>query len=791
MGEGAQYKYYRIKLVWLSLVVLTFASCNTTKYLKEDQSLLKQNTIKFEDGRQLEDKFTLKSNLQSVIKQKPNSRYFGIKREWLYQKTKDKSADAWLRKNSEAPTIYDSLSTEQSKTSLKNYMFNRGFFDTEVTHELRIKNKKAYSTYTISAKSPYVIGELNYLSSDPAIAPLLDSLENTSLLKIGEVLDDSDYTLEKTRITRAFLNHGYADFYANLISPLQVDTTGNQTLVSLRVYLPPDADEHIKKQVGQIEVSTDYIPGSRTNELNDTVVSGVRFKIPESGPSVEYPTILDKIFLKEGITTSQINLDNTYRGLSDLGVYKFITITPKEDSLRPDIINYDIQLTKRKKWVFDAGLDLNYSTLQSQGFGRNLLGLTASSLIENRNLLNKAISWRVNGEVGAEVNLAQLDSFNTFTSTIETVIDVPRFTGFPGTLKFLSLMKVGKRRVINPKFYEDVVNRASTQFRARYQYASIVDFYRYQQFDINYGYDIPINNRKKYTIRTIGINYYRPDTLSRFTDITQGAEYFLRSFIGDRLFTGFLFRDFSFFYQSKQRQGGDYWTVNFYNEISGLEVWAVNSLYNAITNKTGKFRLKLDKEIDFARFAVFEFQYRYNKPLWGNTSVAFRFNPGITFSFDSLSVPFVKQFYVGGPQSIRAWQIRQLGPGSSNLSTEPPYFASGDFKLELNAEYRFDLFWRLESAVFLDIGNVWLLNSEDKEANIGADFLKEMAIGTGVGLRLDITFAILRLDMGYPLRNPYPDPDNGSYWFHNPSNPYKFGKMFSNINFNLAIGYPF
>ena len=779
---------------------ILISSCNTTKFLAPSEELLVDNKVVFSDSSKVVDKLSLRSSLLQIIEQKPNSRYFGIKREWLFIKASQREDDFllknWLINRGEEPVIYDSISSDISVQNLQNYLFNRGYFDNVVSLEKEVKNKKVYAEYTIDAKDPYTIDELNYLSSDPGIVRLLDSLEATSILKIGDVVNDSKYQLEKARITRSFLNNGYADFYSNLISPLQIDTTNRQTLISLEIYPPPTQQRHTKKKVGKIDIYTDYDPGKKGLTYHDTTYNNIQFHTASEGPSVELPTILDKVFLKQGQTTSRTSVDNTYRGLGDLGVYKFVTISTQADTSQPDVVNYNIQLTKNKKYVFDTGLDLNYSTLQSEGFGRNLLGITGSATIENRNLFNKAMSLRTSAEVGAEVNLAQIDSFNTLSTNIETVLNIPKFMGFPGTMRFLSLMRVGPRKIISPKFYNDLINRAATQLSAQYQNVFVTDFYQYQQFNVSYGYEVPISNRKSYNIHTIGINYYRPDTLSKFGEITQNAEFIIRSFIGDRLFTGFLYRDFDFYYQSKVSARGNYWIANFNNEVSGLEIWAINSLYNSFTNKTGKFTLKLDKEIDFARFTTFDFQFRYYLQLPGNQSIVFRANPGVALTLDSLSVPFVKQFYVGGPQSVRAWQIREIGPGSDDISRQnrtnnsnQPFFSAGDFKLEFNIEYRFDLFWRFKSAFFLDVGNVWLIGSDNEEGNLDQDFLKELAVGTGVGLRLDLTYALLRLDFGYKLKNPY--KTNGSYWFNEELKTIKGANFFDVVNLNLAIGYPF
>ena len=798
MSRKLQDKYCILYLLWLSASIAFLSSCNTTKYLPSNAKLLEGNQVELKDKEHIPNSLTVRRSLLEILKQKPNSRYLGMKREWLYLRAKRRTDDFfmknWMLKNGEAPVVLDSTRLDLSSASVKNYLFNRGYFNAKVNYKVRFDGKKAYATYEIEAGQPYTVDHLRYTTTDPGIEHLVDSLERTSILKVGDVIDDTKYQLEKARITNAFLNNGYADFYSQLISPLQVDTTTSMTRLSLDIYPPAEGRFHEKKKVGLVRIFTDYEPGRRNPELTDTLIDKTHFMVPGIKPSVEPEVIINKVFLREGALTSRKALDNTYRGLGDLGVYKFTSITPVRNQDHPDIIDYNIQLTPNERWAFDTGLDFNYSTLQSEGFGRNLFGVTGSVRLENRNLFRKAVSLRLTAEVGAEVNLAQIDSFNTFSTNVEAVLSIPRFYGLPGTLKFISLMKIGKRPLLNPNFYTTMINRSASQLSAQYQNVSITDFYEYQQFNLSYGYDVPATNRKKYTIHTFGINYYRPDTLKQFGEITKNAEFILRSFLGDRLFTGFIYRDFSYYYQSKVNARGNYWIFNMTNEVSGFEVWAVNSLYNAITNKTGSFRLKLDKEIDFARYTQFDFQFRYYLQLPGNQSLALRVNPGIVFSLDSLSVPFVKQFSVGGPQSIRAWQIRQLGPGGNPVveaSGGQPYFSTGDLKLEFNAEYRFDLFWLLKSAIFLDMGNVWLLDSNTADEKFSRNWYKQIAIGTGLGLRLDLSYVLFRLDMGYKLRNPYPDADSGSYWYHNSSNPLDLDSFKKNWNFNLAIGYPF
>jgi len=776
------------------MTILLLCQCNTTKYLGDDQYLIKETHVKFLDESEIADRFRIESDLKTILKQRPNTRYVGIKREWLYikgqQLSKDRGVREFMFKNGEPPVVLNDSLTKESHRVLTNYLFNQGYFDASVTSKVDTNKKKVEVTYLLTTNAPYNVDEIIYISQDTAIQGFVDSLKKTTLLKVGRRVKNETYEQEKNRITKAFLNHGYVDFYSNLIRPLQLDTIGGQTKVRLEITSPGKGKKHIKKSIGNIYVYKGYDLGKKQQPLDTIKHNDLIFYEMESEPYVIPPTLSEKIYLRPGSIAKQEDYDNTYRGLSDLGVYDFISVNPTQGS-DPSKIDYAIQLTPNEKWVFDAGLDLNYSTIQTEGAGRNLLGITGSSQLENRNLFNRAINLSLKAEVGYEFNLDQVNRFNTFNTNFQATLKIPKFTGFPGTLRFLSLLKLGGKNILNPEFYKQLQLRASTQMNAQYQSVAVTDFYQYVNANLTYGYDVPINPRKRYTINTLGINYYRPDTLSQFSQITQNQEYVLRSFLGDRLFTGFLYRDFSFFYRSRENSLGNYWIFNASNEVSGLEVWAVNSLYNSITNKTGKFILNLDEEIDFARFARLDFQFRKYYKLRSNQELVIRINPGIAFSLDTFRVPYVKQFFMGGPQSLRAWNIREVGPGgNTSFPEQPPFFSAGDIKLEMNLEYRFDLFWLLKGALFVDAGNVWLLkDASEEDGQFSTDFYKQIAVGTGFGVRMDLEFVLFRLDLGYKIRNPY--KKEGSYWYNNKSKPIVIGRVIRDINLNLAIGYPF
>ena len=583
-------------------------------------------------------------------------------------------------------------------------------------------------------------------------------------------------------------------FYGNLISPIKLDTSSRgRSNIRIEISPPPGRKKHIRSTVANVIVYSNYEPGNaKLNRKTDTI-GNILFKYHGEKPFVHNKTLSDKIHLLRNQYTSKDDVQLTYRGLGDLGVYKFVNIDQEVRSSDSSKIDYTIKLTPNKKWAFDTGLDFNYSTIRSETPGNNLFGLTGSASLLHRNLFRRAVSLKLSAEVGAEINLSQIDSFNTISINTDALMKIPRFVDLPGTLSFLSLIKVGKKHLINPSFYKKMRDEASTDIQLQYQNVFVTDFYKYISLNLSYGHELIRGTRTRYTLHSIGINYYRPDSLSRFDDITNSAQFVQKTFLGNRLFTGFLYRDFSFYYQSQPNVNGRFWIFNASNEVSGLEIWAINSVYNSITNKSGKFTLKLDEEIDFARYTRFDFQYRYYIPFARSRSVAIRIAPAVAFSLDSLEIPYVKQYAVGGPQSVRAWQLRQIGPGGTNVVVNDgqPYFSAGDIKLEFNIEYRFDLFWKLKSAFFIDAGNVWTIGAGNSESNFTGEFYKELAIGAGTGLRLDATFVLFRFDIGAKIKNHFRDKDSGSYWHYNSSNALSLPNAFKSLNYNLAIGYPF
>jgi outer membrane protein assembly factor BamA len=267
----------------------------------------------------------------------------------------------------------------------------------------------------------------------------------------------------------------------------------------------------------------------------------------------------------------------------------------------------------------------------------------------------------------------------------------------------------------------------------------------------------------------------------------------------DVLGSGLLFRDLTYIYNKPKNRAGN--SLVFINnlEFSGLEVFVANKLINLIngSNEEWKLNYGADKSISFAKYIKYELDFRFYREFSKTSSLAFRFNTGAALPYGDIKVvPFIKQFGLGGPNSMRAWNIRQVGPGSYadpliKIREVPDlniYIQQGDIKLETNLEYRFKIFLIFDGALFVDVGNVWNLRPDPllRGAELNGNFLNSLAVGAGYGIRLNFGFFNIRFDAGYKVRSPYRDAFLQRNW-------YSWQEISAQGlgNIQVAVNYPF
>jgi len=800
---------------YLFLFLLPFlmlsVGCNTNKYLKSDESLVKKNNINIISDKKIPNKRGLKYELSTLIKQKPNKKTLGVARArlWAYNKSQDPGDttkwDRWVKRViAEPPTLYNQKITESTAQSMQYYLQHKGYNDAIVRDTVfhKKRRKRSIVAYNCYLNNIYKIDTVFFLSQDEKIKQVLYKNSKETFLKQKEPVSKGLFDKENNRITSILQNQGYA-YFNNSYFYAEGDTTNYKVNVYYEVLLPPKRDEHQTYTIGDITVIPDYDAFLPTPEL-DTLINGIYFLKRNPLMKVKARNIINNIFLKTGELYREKNYVKTNLQLGALDIYKRVNIEEKVDPNDPNRLNFIIRLTAKKRMEFGADLELNNSTYNS-GTQNSLLGFAGSLNFRHRNLFRNAYLFLTKVQGGVDLDISNPSQLlYSVDLKIQGDLYMPRFVD-----QFKIWRGLKNLGVINSKFYNDLQEKGRTRFSASYNYLSLFQFYSYNSTTFSYGYDLQRNSSNRYIINSFGVNYLQTEKEPAFVNILDRNP-FLRNSFDDQLFTGLLFKDFTYTYLGKTNKFGSSWffTGNF--ELSGAEVLAANSVYNAFADNDIEF--KLFNRIDFAQFASFLLDGRYYKKTSPNQSFAARLLVGLARPFGSTNeVPYVKQFYSGGPSSIRAWRIRELGPGQFlDPNTIPPadtipFYQTGDLQIEFNVEYRFDIFWMLEGALFLDAGNVWLVNEDPsrpgsqfrlkaKRATDGTgtiindNFLKQMAIGSGFGIRADFSYFIIRFDMGIKLRTPYPDINNGNrYWRWNKI----FGKGSDKLNYNLAIGYPF
>jgi len=817
----------------LLALLLLFSACNTTKFLEDDELLLTKNSIKFINTKKIKNKTALSYELSTFYEQEPNSNFLlFFPREWFYFKTQEPEdttkLDRWQRRViAEQPTLYDQLLADSTAKSMQYFLQYNGYYDAAVFYDDVVKNKKVKVTYFVDAKQQYLIDSVFFSSEDTSVQRVLRETRSRSLMQPGEPLTRTLYEQERERITNSLRNRGYADFYSNYVSPLVADTTyqTGKATVYLEV-LPPTRDStHEQYQVGKVSVYPQYDPLADEVSLQDTMIGGFLFRFPKENDFKVRPQVLiESIYLRPGDVYSQANYDLTIKQLSSLGIYRFVRIQEEVDSLSPNQLNFRIELTRNLRMEMGIDFELNYTNRSVTAGAGNLIGISASPSLRNRNLLRGAELLVTNISAGVEVNPTATDStfWNTIDLRAQTNLYLPKFYDYLGLWRGLYSARISKKGgIISDRFYRSLHENAQTRLTASFNYLLLLGFYRYNLLNATYGFDLQESHprgTKRYLINHIGIDFLRPTTQQAFDDILDSNPFLERSF-GDQLFVSLLFRDFNYVFNSRPNRRGQshYWGFNL--ETAGTEIWAGNAIYNAFALRSDTLRIG---NIDFSQYIKTEVDYRYYKQFTPKTSLATRVNVGIARPFGfTTDVPYVKQFYVGGPNSIRAWAVRGLGPGGYEdpLTVDPDpgnrllFYQTGDLKFEFNLEYRFNIFWRLNGALFLDGGNVWTFRRDP--ARPGSQFLfrdraiegsnalypindafyKQIALGSGLGARLDLTYFIFRLDMGLRMRSPFPLTENFSdgsrvveqdYWYD--WSKYNFWDL---VNFNIGLGYPF
>ncbi|MCP9234593.1 BamA/TamA family outer membrane protein [Lewinella sp. JB7] len=816
------------------VAALLLTSCNVTKYLDDSEELLTAQRVEIRKGSKIENRSDVLYELSTLTRQRPNGNFlFLFPREHFYlanSKPRDTTRiDRFLRSTiGQPPVLYSDSLSRRSAGLMADFLRYRGYFNATAYHEAdRRKDHKVSLIYHVDPGTRYLIDTVTYSSPEPQIDSLLQVLKEESALQPGAPLNLTAFDEEKSRIGQALRNEGYAHFSATYFDKLEIDTSQRQGYANIYLsILPPQEDNAFRKyRVGKITVLTDYSPArdaTGSGYPGDTIVEGIRFLSPTPDFRMRPELLADNIFLQTDSLYSREAYEKTNLSLGALGIYRFVRINQLADPEREYVLNYEIQLSPSKRMAIGVDLDLNFtnrSLLDSTGTSggaqnNNLVGVSVSPNFRNRNVFGGAELLSVALRAGVEVNPSADSSaqfFNTIDLAAEATLNLPRFKDF-------GIYGLARRTgLISSDFYQQLSERASTRYSLAYEYLLIRTFYAYTTANARLGYDFRRSATTSYRINHAALDILKFKIEPPFEIILNNNQRLRRS-ISDQYFLSLLFRNLEYTRIGRPDRRGRSITLNAQFELTGAEIFLAQKLYD-----------QLDTRNDFARYALLVADTRYAKQLSPLRSFASRFLVGIGRPFTSeQELPYVKQFFAGGANSMRAWAPRGLGPGgyvdtlsiddsSGSFNNNLRLYQTGDLQLELNFEYRFNLFSFVRGAVFTDIGNVWTVREDPDRP--GSQFLlkgrirqeegstpfyhqpfyRQLAVAGGTGIRIDLSYFVFRLDAAIPLRYNYPQLGDGEPIrprepINYPESAYwrsfdKFG--LGDITFQLGLGYPF
>lgn len=799
------------------LLVLLLGSCQTSRYLEPDAVLLKKNRIKIKSGIAYENQSQLKDQILTLMRQQPNEKlFFFIPREWIWLVNSEQQDTTWLdeglRSLGQIPAYFDENLATGTAEQIQNFLrYEKGYYEAktdfvvnESTRRYVFSNaegthistmSKAFVDYIIDTGPRYTIKSVTYDSEDQGLLEAINKDIGASYIKKGIYFDVSAFNLEKSRITIAAQNQGYFDFNANYID---VVADSNMVTKELDIYidlvLPENKSLHKKYTIGNINVYADFRKErvNPTYNLSDTLDLLI---YSQSASSLIRPSVLrESIFLKSGQYYNRENRQKTFKKLSALTTYRFINILPVPNPLHDTVVDMTINLTPHQyKWIREWDLEGYYSSFNIN----QLLGASVSGILQNRNFLRGSENFSIKGQLGLGLTIGR-ETGQAWTARPQSRnILLESNLQIPTHLDFLGLGRLfGTSGLIRRKFYEDFNDGVKTNISAGFNSLSFINFYSFNSINATFGYDYASPSGHRYIFRPMSINFdqYAIQDSSRFLN---NPIIFLQ--FRDVLGSGLLFRDLTYIYNKPKNRAGNSLVLINNLEFSGLEVFIANKVINLINGSDEEWKLNYGsgKSISFAKYIKYELDFRFYREFSKTSSLAFRFNTGAAIPYGDVKVvPFIKQFGLGGPNSMRAWNIRQVGPGSYadplNKIKEVPdlniYIQQGDVKLETNLEYRFKIFLIFDGALFVDVGNVWNLRPDPllKGAEFDMNFLNTLAVGAGYGLRLNFGFFNIRFDAGYKVRSPYRDSFLQRNW-------YSWREISSQGlgNIQVAVNYPF
>jgi outer membrane protein assembly factor BamA len=740
-----------------------------------------------------------------------------------------KGYSEWLKSIGEAPVVIDTSKTRKTLLRLSAYYGSKGYFNNETSYEIipAKRKQRARLEYQIDLGSPYMIDSVSHRIASPAVDSIYNRNKEGSLVKEGKKFDLVDFNLERERLTQLFRNTGIYNFQESSITyDILRDTTEAHSDTRMEVELNI---ENLRRRGDSLNTGNEYLV-HRFEKVN--IYAGFEFDDnPADLQSTEYneytiyykdklkykpKALTDAVFLEKDSIYRDIDRLRTYRQITNLNTFKYPNIEFIEDSTKTRLIS-NIYLSARPKFSLGLDFDVTHSNIQRLGVG------IGTSLI-TRNVFGGAetLSLSARGTFGllSDESLPE-DYFSELGGDINLIF--PRiWFPFVSTKRIIPYYMLPQTRV-----------SAGTSFQKNIGLDK-------QTFNTVYGYNWTPSDFIRNSFELLNIQFVRNVNPSRFFNV-YASSYRRLDNIADDFETNPALVDFfeATDDPDDQRLIIPSGTSGFIDAVTGRQVSSTNEQFNEVSriaerrqrlsennlifasnytftknNKIGlndydfyQFRFKIESAgnllsgianiipferndemqqlvfgVPYSQYIKTEFDYIKHWDLQHSNVLAFRSFFGIAVPYgNSNSIPFVRSYFAGGSNDNRAWNPYSLGPGRTQAIND---FNEANLKLAFNLEFRFPIAGNVKGALFADSGNIWNVwdNVDDPAATFnGLSSLKDIALGTGFGLRYDFTYFVFRVDYGFKTYNPAEEP--AKRWFRDYN--------FANGELQIGINYPF
>jgi outer membrane protein assembly factor BamA len=759
------------------VVVILATSCVPTRFVPENKQLLVKNSIDIEyDSR--ESKALDKADFEDYLKQKPNKKHMRLFRFRLAAynfayRGQVRDWKIWLANVvGEPPVILDSMLLGKTQQQFFQYLKNQAYYNSAINVEVKTRRKKAKVKYSIVPNEPLKVGKLQYTFLDPNIKQVIIKDSVNGFLREGRLFSLENIKKERNRITTVLKENGYYDFTREYVR-FEVDTFSIPSKAHVNLIVDEFVKEgegvtfyktaHKQYYIDQISYYPNYNPQEAIRDYSGYIKSfdtlqynGFNF-IYSKKKNVKPQTILRASLLNTGELYNKSKLQQTLDNYSSIKLYRLRNIDFEPSEKADSLLNAKVLLSP----LIYQGYSFNTEITNAKGN----IGLGGAVSFYHRNLFKGAeyFSVKLSGAYQMQGRETAASGVNVFDAGVEAKLEVPTVL-FP----YRSVLFSNKRV-------------SSTVFSMGFHLQKYPQFTHKIAF-FNMGYRWKQNKKIRHTLTPFDFGSVQAD----YTD--SYYESFIQGTYQEKKFQDYFIASgrYSLFYQGKEAtRKVNHSRFRFNYEMAGnLPVLVMSNLTDTVSGGYYEvFNTRL------AQYLKADVDYRYYFWLNENNSLAFRLFGGCVFPYGNAeAVPYVKQYYAGGSESIRAWGAQELGPGSYKApARDRNSIQTADLKLEFNMEYRYTIYKWFKGALFVDGGNIWSIKKEDRRegaAFSANSFYRQIALGTGTGVRLDFSYAIIRLDLGLKMFDPAQELSEAWVLFNRPFE-------FNQVVVNFGVGYPF